>query len=69
MLLFNAPWIGSPRMTSEMIVRDCIVGTGLIALALLVLVIAGVPAVTLKVAGGVGVGFYLFAVWVAIRYE
>lgn len=61
------PWIA--RMTSHMIVRDCMVATGLVALALLVLILCGVPAAVLELAGGVGVGFYLFGVWVAVRYE
>lgn len=45
------------------------IGTGLVALALLVLILAGVASPTLMLPGGVGVGFYLFGVWVAMRYE
>lgn len=56
-------------MTSHMIVRDCMVGTGLVALVLLVLILCGVPAAALELAGGIGAGFYLFGVWVAVRYE
>lgn len=52
-----------------MIVRDCMVGTGLVALVLLVLILCGVPAAALELAGGIGAGFYLFGVWVAVRYE
>lgn len=53
-------------MTSEMVVRDFIYGTSIMTLATFILTLASQEA---WLPGGIGVGFYLAAVWVAARYE
>lgn len=53
-------------MTSTMVIRDMLWGTGIMAFATFVLTMVGEDAC---LPGGVGVGFYLAAVWIAGRYE
>lgn len=56
-------------MTSEMIVRDCVVGVIAVGTMVLLLTLLGVPAAALNMAGGVAIGLYLFGMWVSLRYE
>ena len=49
-----------------MVVRDFLYGTGLMALVTFILTMLNQEA---WLPGGIGVGFYLAAVWVSARYE
>lgn len=56
-------------MTSEMIVRDCCISAGCVAVLVLILAAAGVVYSSLQLLSGICIGLYLFGLWVSLRYE